>query len=80
MNDSINTPSKVYNSNTLKEYKDKIFLKPMDEIDLNTLNINELKILNLNAVKYWEEKYKLINNQNLNKKIFIRFKSIRRNI
>tara|TARA_Y100000816_G_scaffold283002_1_gene259350 strand:+ start:2289 stop:3620 length:1332 start_codon:yes stop_codon:yes gene_type:complete len=71
MNDSINTPSKVYNSNTLKEYKDKIvFLKPMDEIDLNTLNINELKILNLNAVKYWEEKYKLTNNQNLNKKKF----------
>ena len=42
----------------------------MDEIDLNTLNINELKILNLNAVKYWEEKYKLTNNQNLNKKKF----------
>ncbi len=71
MNDSINTPSKVYNSQTLKEYKDKIvFLKPMDEIDLNISNNEELKKLNLNAINYWEEKYKKINNQKLNQKKF----------
>ncbi len=71
MNDSINTPYKVYNSNTLKEYKDKIiFLKPMDEINLNTLNNNELKKLNLDAIKYWDEKYKIIDNKQLNQKKF----------
>jgi UDP-MurNAc hydroxylase len=61
MNDSINTPEKIYNSKKLELIKNKImFLKPFDEFNPTKILKNEIEEKNEIAISYWVEKYKNI--------------------
>lgn len=61
MNDSINTPEKIYNSKKLETIKNKIlFLKPFDEFNPSQISKEEIIEKNNKAILYWTEKYKNI--------------------
>ena len=58
MNDSINFPTKVMQSKFLEDFKNKIlFLKPLEEINLDQIDNLDLIELNNKATSYWDEKF-----------------------
>ena len=66
MNDSINFPTKVMQSVSLTNFKNKIlFLKPLEEINLDQIENIDLAEVNNKAIKYWDEKFASIKNYKL---------------